>query len=66
MLNLIKSNFQKNDEMIRQILNKETNTLVDKRFSRIIDWWNFHLINEEGHTMRSSNIWTIFKRDIQI
>lgn len=63
MLNLIKSNFQKNDEMIRQILNKETNTLVDKRFSRIIDWWNFHLINEEGHTMRSSNIWTMFKRD---
>ena len=63
ILNTIKSNFQKNDEMIRQILNKETNTLVDKRFSRIIDWWNFHIVNEEGPTMRSSNIWTMFKRD---
>jgi hypothetical protein len=63
MLNMIKSNFQKNDEMIRQILNKETNALVDKRFARIIDWWNFHIVNEEGPTMRSSNIWTMFKRD---
>lgn len=63
MLNMIKTNFQKNDEMIRQILNKETNTLVDKRFARIIDWWNFHIVNEEGPTMRSSNIWTMFKRD---
>jgi hypothetical protein len=63
MLNLIKTNFQKNDEMIRQILNKETNALVDKRFVRIIDWWNFHIVNEEGPTMRSSNIWTMFKRD---
>jgi len=63
MLNMIKSNFQKNDEMIRQILNKETNALIDKRFARIIDWWNFHIVNEEGPTMRSSNIWTMFKRD---
>jgi len=63
MLNMIKTNFQKNDEMIRQILNKETNALVDKRFARIIDWWNFHIVNEEGPTMRSSNIWTMFKRD---
>ena len=63
MLNMIKTNFQKNDEMIRQILNKETNALVDKRFARIIDWWNFHIVNEEGSSMRSSNIWTMFKRD---
>jgi len=63
MLNMIKTNFQKNDEMIRQILNKETNALIDKRFARIIDWWNFHIVNEEGPTMRSSNIWTMFKRD---
>jgi hypothetical protein len=63
IINTMKSNFQKNDEMIRQILNKETNALVDKRFSRILDWWNFHIMNEEGHTMRSSNIWTMFKRD---
>ena len=63
MLNLIKTNFQKNDEMIRQILNKETNALIDKRFARIIDWWNFHIVNEEGPSLRSSNIWTMFKRD---
>ena len=63
MLNMIKTNFQKNDEMIRQILNKETNALIDKRFARIIDWWNFHIVNEEGPSLRSSNIWTMFKRD---
>jgi len=63
MIQHMKDNFQKNDEMIRQILNKETNELVDRRFSRILDWWNFHIVNEEGSTMRSSNIWTMFKRD---
>jgi len=59
----MKENFTKNDDMIRQLLNKETNQIVDKRFARILDWWNFHIINDEGYTMRSSNIWTMFKRD---
>jgi hypothetical protein len=59
----MKENFARNDDMIRQLLNKETNQIVDKRFARILDWWNFHIMNDEGHTMRSSNIWTMFKRD---
>jgi len=59
----MKENFARNDDMIRQLLNKETNQIVDKRFARILDWWNFHIINDEGYTMRSSNIWTMFKRD---
>jgi hypothetical protein len=62
ILNL-KHNFQVQDEMTRQILNKETNDMVDKSFSRVIEWWNFNIVNEEGKTMRSSNIWTMFKRD---
>ena len=59
----MKENFARTDDMIRQLLNKETNQIVDKRFSRILDWWNFHIMNDEGYTMRSSNIWTMFKRD---
>jgi hypothetical protein len=59
----LKSNFDKNDDMIRQIMNKETNEVVDKSFGRVVDWWNFHIVNEEGCSMRSSNIWTMFKRD---
>jgi hypothetical protein len=61
----LKENSQKNDENIRKLLNKnkETDENTDKKFTRIMDWWNFHIINEEGYTMRSSNIWTIFKRD---
>jgi hypothetical protein len=59
----MKENFQKNDDMIRQLLNKETNEIIDKKFARIVDWWNFHIVNDEGHVMRSSNIWTMFKRD---
>ena len=59
----MKENFARNDDMIRQLLNKETNQIVDKRFSRILDWWNFHIMNDEGYVMRSSNIWTMFKRD---
>jgi len=65
IINKLKENSQKNDENIRKLLNKnkDTNVIMDKKFTRIIDWWNFHIINEEGYTMRSSNIWTIFKRD---
>jgi hypothetical protein len=65
IINKLKENSQKNDENIRKLLhkNKEANEVNDKKFTRIIDWWNFHIINEEGYTMRSSNIWTIFKRD---
>jgi len=63
ILSKMKENFARNDDMIRNLLNKETNQIVDKRFARILDWWNFHIMNDEGHTMRSSNIWTMFKRD---
>jgi hypothetical protein len=63
ILSKMKENFARNDDMIRQLLNKETNQIVDKRFARILDWWNFHIMNDEGYTMRSSNIWTMFKRD---
>jgi hypothetical protein len=63
ILSKMKENLSKNDEMIRSLLNKETNQMVDKKFARIMEWWNFHIMNDEGHTMRSSNIWTMFKRD---
>ena len=65
LLNKLKENSQKNDENVRKLFskNKENDEAMDKKFTRIIDWWNFHIINEEGYSMRSSNIWTIFKRD---
>jgi hypothetical protein len=65
IMNKLKENSYNNDEIIRTLLNKnkETDEITDKKFKRILDWWNFHIINEEGYMMRSSNIWTIFKRD---
>lgn len=65
ILNKLKENSQKNDDIIRTLLdkNKETDEIMNQKFKRILDWWNFHIINEEGYTMRSSTIWTIFKRD---
>lgn len=65
ILNKLKENSQKNDEYVRKLFskNKENDETMDKKFTRIIDWWNFHIINEDGYSMRSSNIWTIFKRD---
>jgi hypothetical protein len=59
----LKESFQVQDDMVRQLLNKETNRFVDKSFTRVVDWWNFHIVNDEGCIMRSSNIWTMFKRD---
>jgi len=73
----LKQNFENQDLYIRDLLNKETNQLVkeqtnlisvpsdsqNKHFTRIVEWWNFHIINTEGSAIRSSIIWTMFKRD---
>jgi LEA14-like dessication related protein len=79
ILSHLKQNFENQDLYIRDLLNKETNQLVveqpsnliltvpsdsqNKHFTRIVEWWNFHIINAEGSTIRSSIIWTMFKRD---
>lgn len=65
ILNKLKENSRKNDEIVCTLLNKnkEVDEITDKKFTRILNWWNFHIINEEGYMMRSSTIWTFFKRD---
>jgi hypothetical protein len=59
----IRSNFEKNDEYVRELLNTETNQLIDKYFASVVEWWNSKLEEYPGEKMKSTNIWTQFKRD---
>lgn len=64
LISKINENNSKNYELIKQLsINKDDKNVFNTQFSRVIEWWNFNIINEEGKNLRSSTIWTIFKRD---
>lgn len=65
-------NLEQQDSYILDMLNKETNQIVHKEIcvdqkypyiDRVVDWWNFHIVEENGSILRSAIIWTMFKRD---
>jgi hypothetical protein len=64
ILSQLRSNFDKNDEYIRDILNNETNKLADNYFGIVVEWWNSKIEEtDSGESMKSTAIWTQFKRE---
>ena len=64
ILSQLRSNFDKNDEYIRDILNNETNKMADNYFGIVVEWWNSKIEEtDSGESMKSTAIWTQFKRD---
>jgi len=76
ILSQFRENFEQQDEYIRDILNEEINQIVSSEkvgiispktqhpfIGRVLEWWNFHILEEKGSMLRSSIIWTMFKRD---
>ena len=61
---LIKQTIENMDEQIRELLNDETENLIDtKQYSDIVvNWWNIHLEKGEG-TLKSTDIWYKFRGD---
>jgi len=60
----LRANFDKNDEYIRDLLNNETNHLVNNYYGVVVEWWNSKLEETNtGEKMKSTTIWNQFKRD---
>jgi len=66
LLTQFRQNFDKSDEYIREMLNAETDLVVNQYYRVVVEWWNRNL--EENPTaqipIKSTLIWTQFKRDM--
>ena len=67
LLTQFRQNFDKSDEYIREMLNVETDLVVNQYYRVVVEWWNKNL--EETKTsaqipIKSTLVWTQFKRDM--
>lgn len=60
----LRSNFDKNDEYIREILNQETNKIAGDYYGIVVQWWNDHMAEQEtADIINSTTLWQQFKKD---
>jgi len=70
LLTQIRQNFDKTDDYIRDLLNSETDAVVNQYYRTVVEWWNRNLENvlpsslEPLVPIKSTLIWTQFKRDV--
>jgi len=65
ILNQMKGNFERTDELVREMLNEETNELAMNYYRVVIDWWNRNLEKTESlEKIKSTVVWNQFKRDM--
>ena len=65
ILSQMRQNFERSDEFIREMLNKETTEIVNDYYRVVAEWWNRNL--EETaieSSIKSTIAWTQFKRDM--
>ena len=67
LLTQFRQNFDKSDEYIREMLNAETDVVVNKYYRVVVEWWNRNL--EESPLgnfipVKSTLLWTQFKREM--
>jgi hypothetical protein len=62
----MRGNFERSDELVREMLNNETNDVAMNYYRVVIDWWNRNLVfdAEAQEKMKSNALWTHFKRDL--
>ncbi len=60
----LRKNFDRTDELMRELLNEETAAVVKDCYRVVVDWWNEHMEEcGEGGVLKSTEVWTQFKRD---
>jgi hypothetical protein len=61
----MRQNFERSDEYVRELLNKETGEIVNDYYLSVVEWWNRNLEPATGETsIKSTTAWTQFKRDM--
>lgn len=65
ILNQMRGNFERTDELVREMLNEETNEVAMNYYRVVIDWWNRSLEKTESlEKIKSTVVWNQFKRDM--
>ena len=65
ILNQMRGNFERADELVREMLNEETNDIAMNYYRVVIDWWNRSLEKTESlEKIKSTAVWNQFKRDM--
>ena len=67
LLTQFRQNFDKSDEYIREMLNAETDVVVNQYYRVVVDWWNRNLEETKSSAqipIKSTLLWTQFKRDM--
>lgn len=65
ILNQMRGNFERADELVREMLNEETNDIAMNYYRVVIDWWNRSLEKTDSlEKIKSTVVWNQFKRDM--
>lgn len=51
------------EDDIVNLLNSESNSFMNKYYNLVVEWWNKNLMCIEGSRLKSTAIWTKFKKD---
>jgi hypothetical protein len=66
LMTQMRQNFDRSDEYIRDMLNKDTTEIVNDYYLTVVEWWNRSM--EPAKTgdpvLKSTAVWTQFKRDM--
>ena len=65
IMSQMRQNFERSDDYVRELLNKETEGIVNDYYLSVVEWWNRNLEPATGETsIKSTTVWTQFKRDM--
>lgn len=69
ILSQMRQNFERSDEYVRELLNKETMDIVNDYYRTVVEWWNRNLEETSSSAetpvlIKSTTAWTQFKRDM--
>jgi hypothetical protein len=66
ILSQMRQNFERSDEYVRELMNKETAEIVNDYYLSVVEWWNRNLesATDGEASIKSTTVWTQFKRDM--
>lgn len=67
LMTQFRTNFDKNDEYIREILDGETNKMAGECFGEVVKWWNENMVADAENTekLKSNVLWNQYKKYLE-
>jgi hypothetical protein len=67
LMTQFRTNFDKNDEYIREILDGETNKMAGECFGEVVKWWNENMVADAENTekLKSTVLWNQYKKHLE-